>query len=67
MRDGNERLELERLVRSSAWLVGVLTAVRETGLPDAMVGAGVLRDLVWGELHGGFDPDEVKESSLAGS
>lgn len=64
-RPGCEALELERLVRSSSWLVGVLAAVRESGLPDAMVGAGVLRDLVWGELHQGFDSDEVKDVDVA--
>jgi len=53
---------LRELVRGSAWLVDVLTAVRESGLPDAWVGAGVVRDLVWGELFGhGFRPAEVRD------
>jgi hypothetical protein len=61
----NERRELERLVLGSAWLANVLAAVRDSGLPEAMVGAGVLRDLVWGELHGGFDPDGVNDVDVA--
>jgi hypothetical protein len=60
-----ETRRLERLVEGSDWLMGVLAAVRESGLPDAMVGAGVLRDLVWGELHGGFDPGEVRDVDVA--
>jgi hypothetical protein len=40
----------------------VLAVVRDSGLPDAWVGAGVLRDLVWGELSGrGFRPEEVRD------
>jgi hypothetical protein len=50
------------IIRSSAWLMRVLRAVRQAGLPDAWVGAGVLRDLVWGELYGaGFAPGEVHD------
>ena len=49
--------ELAALIRSSDWLMRVLTAVRDEHLPDAWVGAGVLRDLVWGERFGdGFRP-----------
>jgi hypothetical protein len=58
--EGEERLR--ELVRGSAWLVDVLAAARDSGLPDAWVGAGVLRDLVWGELFGhGFRPEEVHD------
>jgi hypothetical protein len=50
------------IIRSSAWLVRTLQAVRRTGLPDAWVGAGVLRDLVWGQLYGpGFAPGDVHD------
>ena len=63
--DEAEAVQLEELVRRSVWLVEVLTAVRESRLPDAMVGAGVLRDLVWGELHGGFDHGQVKDVDVA--
>ena len=60
MTDGEERLRA--LVRDCAWFMAVLAVVRDAGLPDAWVGAGALRDLVWGELSGvGFRPDEVRD------
>lgn len=44
----------------------VLTTVRDSGLPNAWVGAGVLRDLVWGQLFGsGFDPMQVRDVDVA--
>jgi hypothetical protein len=53
---------LEQLVRSADWIMGVLATVREADIPDAWVGAGALRDLVWGELYGsGFRPAEVRD------
>jgi hypothetical protein len=40
----------------------VLATLREVGLPDAWVGAGTIRDLVWGQLYGsGFDPGDVHD------
>lgn len=58
--------ELEELVRSSDWLMAVLAAVRDERVPDAWTGAGVLRDLVWGERYGsGFRPDEVHDVDVA--
>jgi uncharacterized protein len=56
---------LEALVRSSDWMLGVLSAVRDCDPPDWWVGGGVLRDLVWDELHGGFDPAMVKDVDVA--
>jgi uncharacterized protein len=56
---------LERLIRASPWLMDALAAVRDSGLPDGMIGAGALRDLVWGELHGGFDPADVRDVDVA--
>ena len=51
-------------VRSSP--AGVLRAVRQPGLPDAWTGAGVLCDLVRGELYGtGFTPGEVHDVDVA--
>jgi uncharacterized protein len=53
---------LRGVIRSAPWLTGVLETVRDAGLPDAWVGAGVLRDLVWGELYGaGFAPGDVHD------
>ena len=57
---------LEALVRSSTWLMAVLTAVRDEDVPDAWTGAGVLRDLVWGERYGaGFRPADVHDVDVA--
>jgi uncharacterized protein len=43
---------MRNIIRSSAWLMAVLRAVRQAGLADAWVGAGALRDLVWGAGRG---------------
>jgi uncharacterized protein len=58
--------ELERLIRESEWFTGVLRCVRAERIPDAWVGAGALRDLVWGELFGpGFQPGDVRDVDVA--
>jgi uncharacterized protein len=57
--------ELEGIIRGSAWFMQVLEAARACDPPDWWVGAGVLRDLVWDGLHGGFDPARVKDVDLA--
>jgi hypothetical protein len=63
---GHQTAELAELIGSCSWLLNVLTAVREAELPDAWVGAGVLRDLVWGQLYGdGFDPQAVRDVDVA--
>jgi hypothetical protein len=58
--DNDDRLR--RMIRSCAWLMRVLMTVRDVGLPNAWVGAGAVRDLVWGQLYGsGFDPGDVHD------
>jgi uncharacterized protein len=53
---------LRGIIGSCPWLMRILATVRDAGLPDAWVGAGVLRDLVWGELYGpGFAPGQVRD------
>jgi uncharacterized protein len=60
------RAELETLIASSEWFMRVLRCVRDEQIPDAWVGAGALRDLVWGELYGpGFRPDDVRDVDVA--
>ena len=57
---------LEVLIRSNEWLTHVLTTVRAARLSDAWVGAGALRDLVWGECFGsGFVPGDVRDVDVA--
>lgn len=45
------RQELSRLIRSTPWLMSILETVRECNPPDWLVGAGVIRNLVWDHLH----------------
>ena len=55
---------IERLQRTE-WLMRALRAVATSGLPDAWIGAGVLRDVIWGQLHDGFDPAGVNDVDVA--
>jgi hypothetical protein len=58
--------ELMALIQSSTWMMRVLRAVRDEQIPDAWIGAGALRDLVWGERYGtGFLPGEVRDVDVA--
>ncbi|MET7808881.1 nucleotidyltransferase family protein [Micromonospora chersina] len=53
---------MAELIVSCPWLLDLLTTVREAGLPDAWIGAGVVRDLVWGQRYGaGFNPQDVRD------
>jgi hypothetical protein len=40
------------LVAGDAWMMGALEALAGLGLPDAWIGAGLLRGAVWDRLHG---------------
>jgi hypothetical protein len=56
------RTELVAVVRACDWFMRVLACVRDEPIRDAWVGAGVVRDLVWGELYGsGFRPADVHD------
>ena len=58
--------ELAGIVAGSPWFTGILRVVRDSGLPDAWVGAGALRDLVWGvRFGGGFRPAGVRDVDVA--
>jgi len=52
-------------VRAEPWVVHALDIVATSGLPDAWIGAGILRDLVWGHRHDGFDPAAVRDIDVA--
>jgi len=52
-------------VRAEPWFLRALRAVAASGLPDAWIGAGVIRDVVWGQLHDGFDPAGVRDIDVA--
>jgi len=58
--------QLVALLNDSPWMMRVLATVRDSALPDAWVGAGTIRDLVWGTLYGnGFDPATVRDIDVA--
>lgn len=60
--EGHDEERLRSMLRSCAWMMQVLATVREAELPDAWVGAGTIRDLVWGQLYGsGFRPGDVND------
>jgi hypothetical protein len=59
---GHNEDRLRGLIKASSWMMQVLATVGEVGPPDAWVGAGVVRDLVWGQLYGsGFEPGRVHD------
>jgi uncharacterized protein len=63
--DPVEAAELISRLRREAWLLRALTAAAASGLPDAWVGAGAIMDVVWGQLHGGFEPSDVADIDVA--
>ena len=56
---------LIRRLHGEAWIMRALEAVAVSRLPDAWIGAGAVRDVVWGQMHGGFDPAEVRDVDVA--
>lgn len=44
--------DLERLIQNDRWMMRVLQAAEEIGLPDWWIGAGFLRNAVWDHLSG---------------
>lgn len=57
--------ELLDRVRAEPWLLQALDGVAVSGLPDAWIGAGVIRDVIWGQHNGGFDPTSVNDIDVA--
>lgn len=61
---GDEQILEERLiqmVRSSPTLMELLTAVRSLNLASWCIGAGVIRSLVWDQLHGFIEPSHYDD------
>jgi uncharacterized protein len=56
---------LAHLLAAEPWMAHALEAVAASGLPCAWIGAGAIRDLVWGRYHGRFDPGVVKDVDVA--
>jgi uncharacterized protein len=53
--------EVERIVRSTPWLMDALEAAREVDAPDWLIGAGAVRTAVWDRLHGFEEPTELAD------
>jgi hypothetical protein len=53
--------ELIRIIRSNPWFMGVLKTVRACNPPDWLVGAGVIRNIVWDHLHGFREPTPLAD------
>ena len=60
-----EAARLTELLLSEPWFARALSAVAASGLPDAWIGAGAVRDVVWGRLYGEFSPDSVRDVDVA--
>jgi hypothetical protein len=58
-------VRLEKMVRESDWFMGILEAVQSVDPPDWLVGAGVIRNLVWNRLHGYPDAAHLKDVDVA--
>jgi hypothetical protein len=52
---------LTGLLAGNPWIMRALRAVAASGLPDAWIGAGAIRDVVWGRLYGQFSRAEVRD------
>lgn len=63
--DADAASDLADVVRDNDWIMRALLAVSRSGLPDAWVGAGAVRDVVWGRRYGRFDPSEVRDIDVA--
>jgi hypothetical protein len=63
--DAQLAAQLIQCVHRTEWLMRALRAVAASGLPEAWIGAGVLRDVIWGQLHDGFDPSTVNDIDVA--
>jgi uncharacterized protein len=69
-------MDIIALIKSDPWRMEVLRAARTLNLPDWLIGAGFVRNLIWDHLHGFkkptplsdidvayFDPDNLDEAS----
>jgi uncharacterized protein len=56
---------LADLLQQNDWFMTALTAVARCRLPDAWIGAGAVRDVVWGARYGRFASADVKDIDVA--
>jgi uncharacterized protein len=56
---------LTELLQRNDWFMTALAVVARCHLPDAWIGAGAVRDVVWGERYGRFALADVKDIDVA--
>jgi uncharacterized protein len=59
--DGAYRQQLSAFLLAHPWFRPILETVRSLDLPDWLVGAGVIRSLVWDHLHGYATPTRLAD------
>lgn len=63
--DADAARSVADVLRRNDWVMRALGAVDRSGLPDAWIGAGAIRDVVWGKRYGRFDPSDVRDIDVA--
>jgi uncharacterized protein len=56
---------LAAVLQRNGWFMTALAVVARCGLPEAWIGAGAVRDVVWGAKYGEFAPADVKDIDVA--
>ncbi len=51
----------EALIRTDAWRMDCLEVVRKARLPDWLIVAGFVRNLIWDHLHGRYVPTPLSD------
>jgi hypothetical protein len=57
--------QLQHIIRCNDWFMTVLEAVRDCNPPDWFVGSGVVRNIVWDQLHGYTQPTPLADVDVA--
>lgn len=56
---------LQQLIFQNEWVMTILRTVRRSNLPDWLVGAGLIRNLVWDHLHDYRQPTPPRDVDVA--
>lgn len=65
LRTSDLEAKLRTILLGNSWFVKVLQAVRECDPPNWVVGAGVIRNIVWDYLHGFETPTPMRDIDVA--
>ena len=65
MKPNENEEKLRQLIAQSESIMTILRAVRRCNPPDWLVGAGLLRNLVWDHLHGYRQPTPPRDIDVA--